>query len=540
MRRRAPRLALLLALPLALPLAGCERPAAASPAGAPVAAAPPAAPPAPLLGVQAALAPAPVRAAGAAPKPAPAAPAAALSPVVGLPRPEGGEYFGLYVLGKKVGYLFTDVVHRPAAAGARDGGRVVQLTEMYFKASVGRGVSERRAREERVYADRPGGRLLSFVFEMQGDGGDQRLEGTATPSGMRVLRKRPGRPNEVLNQPPSPEVVEDADQVRLAARLGKPVSGVVTDSEDLGHYRATSTPGAVQEQVRAGVKVRARKVTALSEKARIPVDYLLDERSGQVLEVRFGQTMVASAEPEAVARRLDQVEVFGLTRVVLPRPLPERARQVPGSATLVVQGLPERFHRASARQSYRPRPDGSVEVTVQARPVAVTGAQRPLKDPGGGQYLKSTLAVESDSDEVRALARQIAGDEKDAYAAALKVNAWVTRNLEKSYGTSSDRATDVLRARKGDCTEHSLLAVALLRALGIPARRVDGVVYLVNEDRVPALYWHEWVEAYVGEWTQLDPTFGQAVADAGHLQLGEEAQAEITPLIGSLKVVEVR
>ena len=85
-----------------------------------------------------------------------------------------------------------------------------------------------------------------------------------------------------------------------------------------------------------------------------------------------------------------------------------------------------------------------------------------------------------------------------------------------------------------------LLAVSMLRALGIPARRVDGVVYLKNEDGVPALYWHEWVEAYVGEWTQLDPTFNQMVADATHFAVGEESNAEITPLIGSVKVLAVK
>ena len=89
---------------------------------------------------------------------------------------------------------------------------------------------------------------------------------------------------------------------------------------------------------------------------------------------------------------------------------------------------------------------------------------------------------------------------------------------------------------RGDCTEHSLLSIALLRALGIPARRVDGVVYVQNGDGVPALYWHEWVEAWVGTWTQLDPTFGQPVADATHLTLGEESSAEIMPLLGQLKV----
>ena len=72
------------------------------------------------------------------------------------------------------------------------------------------------------------------------------------------------------------------------------------------------------------------------------------------------------------------------------------------------------------------------------------------------------------------------------------------------------------------------------------AKRIDGVVYLKQEDGVPALYWHEWVEAYVGEWTQLDPTFGQEVADATHFAVGEEGNAEITPLIGQIKVLKVQ
>src|SRR5262249_14905312 len=118
---------------------------------------------------------------------------------------------------------------------------------------------------------------------------------------------------------------------------------------------------------------------------------------------------------------------------------------------------------------------------------------------------------------------------------------WVGKNLKKEYGASADQASDVLRRMRGDCTEHSLLTVALMRAAGIPARRVDGVVYLVNdEDHVPALYWHEWVEAYVGEWIQLDPTFNQPVADPTHFALGEESNAEITMLIGQLKVVDAR
>jgi hypothetical protein len=395
-------------------------------------------------------------------------------------------------------------------------------------------------REERIYESRPGGRLLSFRVEQTGDGGGQVLEGTATPTGLRVLRKRPGLPNEVVNKPPAKETVEDADQARVALLRGRAVKGTIVDGQDLEPYGVSTTLQPTVERVLAGVKVRLGRAVTLSEKENVPVE-LFVSKDGEVVEVNFGQTMRAIAEPEVVAKRLDQVEVFGLTRIVLPRALPATARDIPGAVTLVVTGLPEKFHKDSYRQRYSAEPGGKVAVQLRAAaPGAAARASLPVKDPAGGEYLRSTLIVESNHPEIRALSQRIVGPEKDAYAAAKRIVSWVATNLEKDYGASADRATDVLRQKKGDCTEHSLLAVALLRAAGIPAKRVDGVVYMLNEDRVPALYWHEWVEAYVGEWTQMDPTFNQLVADATHFGVGEEGNAEITPLIGQLKVVEVR
>jgi transglutaminase-like putative cysteine protease len=260
-----------------------------------------------------------------------------------------------------------------------------------------------------------------------------------------------------------------------------------------------------------------------------------------MVEVDFGQTMQARAESEAVAKRMDVVEVFGLTRIVLPKQLPVESRSVPGRAVMVMTGLPEKFQQSTYRQKYVKLPDGKVEVTLVADYPKLTSLKAlPVADPDGGENLKATIIVESDNPDIRKLAKKLAGSDKDAYTVAKKINAWVATSLEKDYGASADRASDVLRQMKGDCTEHSLLTVALLRAAGIPARRVDGVLYMVNTDGVPALYWHEWVEAYVGEWTQMDPTFNQAVADATHFGVGQEGNAEITSLIGQLKVVEVR
>ena len=448
-------------------------------------------------------------------------------------RPIAGEYMGLYLMGKKVGYLFTNVKFAP---GRTD--QVVAVNEFVFKATVGTKLATRTMKETRIYESKPGGRLLTFTVEQSGDGGDQLLEATNTTTGMRVLRKRPNLPNEVLNRKPSAELVEDADQARVAIKRAAKVTGTITDGTDLDSYRVTTDYKGPTTRVIGGLQVKVWQVTTLSEKEKVPADAWVDEQ-GRMVEISFGENMKAVLEPEEMAKRLDTVEVFGLTRIKLPRPPPPIAREIPGELKLIVTGLPDRFRKDTYRQKFKPLDKDRVEITITALPVKNRKLQRPLVDPNGGANLKSSLAVESDHADIVAASKKILGAEKDAYLSAKKISSWVGTNLVKDYGSSSDRATDVLRSMKGDCTEHALLTTALLRAAGIPARRIDGVVYMLNEDQVPALYWHEWVEAWVGEWTQLDPTFGQDVADATHFGVGEEGSAEITPLIGQLTVLDV-
>jgi hypothetical protein len=458
----------------------------------------------------------------------------ALSDVLRAPRPAGGEYFGLYLVDKKVGWLFSDLTQVPGKNEVR------AVADFVFKAVVGNNVAERRHHEERIYESRPGGALVSFLIKDEGDGGNQVLTGKATPSGFVVKRHRPGQADDIFTLPAIRETVEDADQLRVALLRGKEISGISLDGTDLEQYKTTTTPLAEERRVVNGVSVLLRKATILSEKEKVPMQAVV-AADGAVVEMSYGSAMVGRAEPKSVAERLDRVEIFGLTRLVLPSPPPPTAQKVPGEWTLVVSGFPDRFHRQTDRQSYKDLGGGKSQVTIRASApdpakLVKRGTATP---PETAEYLKSSILVESDNPSIVAKAKEIAGGETDSYAAAKKVVAWVGRTMKKDYGASADRATDVLRTLRGDCTEHSLLSISLLRALGIPARRVDGVVY-VNQDGVPALYWHEWVEAWVGTWTQLDPTFGQPVADATHLTLGEESSAEIMPLLGELKVVASR
>jgi len=131
----------------------------------------------------------------------------------------------------------------------------------------------------------------------------------------------------------------------------------------------------------------------------------------------------------------------------------------------------------------------------------------------------------------------VVGSTPGTWASARKLSRAVYERLDKVYGQSRDRASEVLKQGKGDCTEHSRLFVALCRAVGIRAREVKGLVYANYGQGGPGLYWHAWAEVKVGDaWIAVDPTFGQDVADATHIALGRGSRQDAISLVGSLRV----
>lgn len=106
--------------------------------------------------------------------------------------------------------------------------------------------------------------------------------------------------------------------------------------------------------------------------------------------------------------------------------------------------------------------------------------------------------------------------------------------LEKSITFSVPNAVQVLETLQGDCNEHTVLYVAMARALGLPARTAVGLVYVDG-----SFYYHAWPEVWLGEWVAVDPTLGQVPAGAAHLRFvigGLAQQVEIVRLIGNLRI----
>jgi hypothetical protein len=155
----------------------------------------------------------------------------------------------------------------------------------------------------------------------------------------------------------------------------------------------------------------------------------------------------------------------------------------------------------------------------------------PLAQGDPAKYLKATLAAPSNLGEIAHLSRQISQGAANEEERIDMILAWIDANIAKE-AIDSFTAVDVLRERRAECQGHAYLFAAFARALGIPARVVNGIAY--SEAHGGFLY-HTWNEAWIAGhgWRPVDATFGQPHADATHLKLLEgEAPGDLLPLVG--------
>ena len=153
---------------------------------------------------------------------------------------------------------------------------------------------------------------------------------------------------------------------------------------------------------------------------------------------------------------------------------------------------------------------------------------------GYEEYLDPEPLIQSADPRIAAQARRIVGRVTDPRRAVELLNAWVYETLEKKITISVPSAVQVLETRRGDCNEHTVLFVALARAIGVPARTAAGLVYLNGR-----FYYHAWPEVYLRGWVAVDPTFGQVPADAAHIRFtigGLARQLELIRLMGHLDI----
>jgi hypothetical protein len=160
------------------------------------------------------------------------------------------------------------------------------------------------------------------------------------------------------------------------------------------------------------------------------------------------------------------------------------------------------------------------------------------------EYLEPNAILQSDDAEVRRIAREVAGNEKDAFRAACRLRDWVKNNMHRDFGIGIAPASEAIRQRKGTCGAYAVALASLARAAGIPSRVVMGYAYIYG-------IWggHAWVEVSIGgRWVPIDgaaPSPGPA--DAARIAFGQSSFAEgegplesaLSRIFGNVQVIIV-
>jgi transglutaminase-like putative cysteine protease len=162
----------------------------------------------------------------------------------------------------------------------------------------------------------------------------------------------------------------------------------------------------------------------------------------------------------------------------------------------------------------------------------------PLEDvPSSYSQYLAPGEITDTSDDIQALAQELAAGSTDAYEVVYRLADWTTTNVEYSLESvgqpASKKATQVLATRTGKCDELTALFISMNRALGIPARFVAGYAYTNSPRFTNEWGGHGWAEVWLpGQgWIPFDVTYGEyGFLDAGHITLKTWHDAQETSI----------
>jgi hypothetical protein len=269
----------------------------------------------------------------------------------------------------------------------------------------------------------------------------------------------------------------------------------------------------------------------------------IDDKGKPLFEMSLGGILISSLESENMAKKFlaqaainkgDVLLDFSLIRSDTRILEPERVKlmEVALSDIKVELSMPE----DEIQRCERKGEEVFCQISVQRlEDYKDTGAGDPA---GAEQYLRPSYVVPSHDRLIRNIAREITADTKLTLERIRVLVEWIQKNIEQK-PVDVFTALDVLSGKKAECQGHSFLYAAFARALDIPTRVVNGIVYSTGYQ---GFLYHTWAESLVnGRWVAVDPTFGQLPADATHIKLIEgERPSDLLPLVDLIGQLQVR
>jgi len=340
---------------------------------------------------------------------------------------------------------------------------------------------------------------------------------------------------------------------------GDKTFSIVSVDPSAGLAPVTSTFHVKGEVVIEAMGKRVPAIECVVEQSLTPgaTSVMHYDRKGEPIVMRTDlgglAVVVRESEKELALSEVEPSEMLLSTLVTPDKPIDQPRSIRKAAYTLrIADGAMPNLPATGAQRSKR-LANGAVRVEIDlGKPARADAAD--LKD---ARYIGSSDMIDPTDPKIRAITREaLAATPVDASPRAKAetlrrfVHSYINeKNLDVGYATASE----VCRTREGDCTEHAALLAAMLRAVAIPSRVANGVIYVdgfVGKEHI--FGYHAWAQALLptstggAVWTDFDATLpGDRRFDAAHIALsvssmanGEitNAMAALAPVLGQLAI----
>ena len=454
-----------------------------------------------------------------------------LPPKASINALKGTTWFGVYVFGKKAGFA------RAELARTKRGYELEDRVSVSVKAF---GVTQHiRMLSRRTY-DARSGRLREL--DSQFERADQKVESRLLVRGSKATLTQRIAGVETTREIVAPgDSLADALSVPLLVRRSKGKKGATSKSVTFEALPPFARGLAMEHEVVSteqrvvdGVPVRLVEVRTRAPEQGLDVTSLL-RPDGTLVSTEMMGMLRLRREPEATAKSQTATpDVLDLSLARPDKPLKNPSALTYLRMRLALPKEPSTF--SDGHVHVRDRGKGWVEVELHKGRLEGPPGKVSVTPP---EALEPTDLIQSKHPRVAARARAVTAGAKSTADKARRLVRHVHGSVRKEYRAALSNALEVLNDPAGDCTEHSVYFVALARAAGVPARLVVGLAY--TQEGGGGFGGHAWAEVLIsGRWVPVDPTFGQAEADAAHIPLAIGNLGDIGHVAALLGRVKVR
>lgn len=447
------------------------------------------------------------------------------------------EYLAILLEGKKIGHA----AHTRTIEGAK------VTTSEHLSMTLGRGGQAVKIESTETHIETLDGKPLGFEMRLDMSGMEQKHIGKIADGKVTITTEIMGQPQQVEMDWPAGALLNQGMRLMQQQRgleegqsyevdIFRPdMQTSLTARVDVGGLTEVDLFGRITELTEV-------KVTMMVDPQAITVTSYLDEqlKALKSLVPMMGMTLeMIHCDKEFALREDDVVDFLDRLSIKSPKELSNigQIKSIQYELKPTCENditIPTTCHQTVKAE------DGRFLVTVARNiPPADTPLPYTGDNPEALAAMKPTAYLQSDDEKVIELAQAAVGSTTETLKAARQIESFVdgyitTKDLSVGYAS----AAEVVRSRQGDCSEHAVLAAAMCRAVGIPARVACGVVYVDSFIGQRTVFGgHMWTEVFVGDrWVGLDATRSPNGFGPGHLTLavGDGNPSDFFSLVNTL------